>query len=127
MAISSAMRARGEDEHTPLATQMEILNDAYKGFRKETDPEKGATLVREAQQAVLKSIGELPEMLVKMPEGRVKMVAAAEYRKMMGQLLVTLNELELSFLAGKTEETARLLEVLKDSKKKGHNQFMEEE
>ncbi len=124
MQISA--NAAGDDEHTPLARQMEVLDDAYKAFRKESDPEKAAAQVREAQQSVLKSIGELPEMLVKMPEGREKMVASAEYRKMMGQLLVTLNELELSFLAGKTEETTRLLESMKDLKKKGHNQFMEE-
>lgn len=118
--------AADEHEESALAKQMEVLNDAFKAFRKETDPEKAAAQVREAHQAVLKSIGESPEMLVKMPEGREKMVALAEYHKMMGQLLVTLSELELSFLSGKKEETTRLLEAMKDLKKKGHNQFMEE-
>jgi soluble cytochrome b562 len=114
-------------EDTPLGKQMEVFNDAYKAFRKETDPAKGAAQAREAQQAVLKGIVEMPEMLSKMPEGPVREKAAAEYRKMMGRVFVTLCEVEEAFLAGKTDEVAKLVEALKEMKKAGHDKFMEEE
>lgn len=115
------------DEDTPLGKQMEAMNDAYKAFRKETDPAKGAALAREAQQALAKSMGELPAMLAKMPEGPEKAKAAAEYRKMIGRCYVTLCEVEEAFLAGKPEEVEKLVASLKDMKKTGHDKFMEEE
>lgn len=111
---------------SPLAKQMEAFNDAYKAIRKETDPAKGAALSREAQQAVLKSIPETPEMLAKMPEGPAKAKAAAEFRKMMGRAFVTLCEVEEAFLAENITEVAKLVEVLKEMKKDGHDKFMEE-
>jgi hypothetical protein len=115
------------DEETPLGKQMEAFNDAYKAFRKETDPGKGAALAREAQQAVIKGLSELPAMLTKMPEGPDKAKAAAEYRKMMGQAFVALCEVEEAFLAGKTAEVAKIVDSLKGMKKAGHDKFMEEE
>jgi soluble cytochrome b562 len=126
MCLMGPVFAADDDDHTPLGKQMEIFNDAYKAFRKETDPVKGAEQVREAQQAVLKGMGELPSMLTKMPDGRDKQMAAARFRKMMGHLFVTLSEVEEAFLAGKTDEVARLVETLKEMKKAGHDKFMEE-
>ncbi|NJR43635.1 MAG: hypothetical protein HC767_14280, partial [Akkermansiaceae bacterium] len=67
------------DEETPLAKQMSAMNDAYKAFRKETDPVKGAALAREAQQSALQSAAETPEMLKELPEGPEKAKAMAEY------------------------------------------------
>ena len=114
-------------DETPLGKQMEAFNDTYKAFRKETDPAKGAALAREAQDIVLKGIVELPEMVGKMPDGPPKAKAAAEYRKMMGQLFVVLCQVEEAFLAGKTAEVANIIETLKDMKKEGHDKFMEDE
>ena len=65
-----------KSDETPLGKQMEAMNDAFKAFRRETDPVKGATQAREAQQAVLKSAVEIPEMLKAMPEGPDKAKAA---------------------------------------------------
>lgn len=126
MCLLGPVFAADDHEDTPLGKQMEIFNDAYKAFRKETDPVKGAEQVREAQQAVLKGMGELPSMLAKMPDGRDKQMAAAQFRKMMGRLFVTLSEVEEAFLTGKTDEVARLVETLKEMKKAGHDKFMEE-
>lgn len=115
------------EEETPLGKQMELFNDAYKAMRKETDPVKGAALAREAQQALTASMGEMPTMLGKMPDGPEKAKAAAEYRKMIGRAFVSLCEIEEAFLAGKTEEVAKIVESLKEMKKAGHDKFMEEE
>ena len=115
------------EEETPLGKQMEAMNDAFKGFRRETDPVKGATQAREAQQAALKSAMEVPSMLKPLPEGPEKVKALVEYRKMVGKLFVTLCEVEEAFLAGKIDEVAKIVESLKEMKKTGHDKFVEEE
>jgi hypothetical protein len=114
------------EEDTPLGKQMESFNDAYKAFRKATDPAKGAAAAREAQQAVIKGLAETPAMLVKMPEGPAKAKAAAEYRKMLGKVFVSLCEIEEAFLAGKIDDVAKIVLTLKEMKKAGHDKFIAE-
>jgi soluble cytochrome b562 len=126
MAASFILPLRA-DEETPLGRQMEEMNDAYKAFRRETDPAKGAELARQAQQAIVKSFAEIPELVTKMPNGPEKAKASANYRKMMGQVYVALCEVEEAFLAGKVEEVANIVERLKEMKKTGHEKFMEDE
>ena len=120
-------RAEEEKDQTKLGEQMEAANDAFKALRRETDPLKGAAHAREAQQAVLKSLMEIPAMVVKMPEGPEKAKAAAEYRKMVGKVFVTFCEIEEAFLNGKTDEVPKLIDSLKEQKKTGHDKFVEEE
>jgi Cytochrome b562 len=121
------MPARGEEKETPLAKQMEAMNDAFKAFRAEKDPVKGAALAREAQQATLKSAMETPDLIKEIPDGPAKDKAAAEYRKMTGKLFVTFCEVEEAFLAGKVEDVAKIVAALKDMKKAGHEKFIKEE
>lgn len=115
------------EEETALGKQMEAFNDVYKAFRRETDPAKGAALAREAQESVVKAFAEVPELVSKMPDGPDKAKASAEYRKMMGQVLVSLCEVEEAFLAGKIDDVQKIIASLKDMKKAGHDKFMEEE
>lgn len=126
MAACLVLPVRAEEE-TPLGKQMEEMNDAYKVFRRETDPAKGAALARQAQQAIVKSFSEIPTLVTKMPEGPDKAKASAEYRKMMGQVYVALCEVEEAFLAGKVDQVATIVERLKELKKTGHEKFMEDE
>ncbi len=114
-------------DDTPLAKQMEAMNDAYKAMRRETDPAKGAALAREAQDAMIKGVVELPEMVKGMPEGADKAKASAEYRKMMGSLIATLADMELAFLNNDTAKVKEIVESMRDMKKQGHDKFMEEE
>lgn len=115
------------EEETPLGKQMESFNDAYKAFRRETDPVKGAAQAREAQAAVIKSLSEMPAMLAKMPDSPAKSKATVEYRKMMAKVFVALCEVEEAFLEGKIEKVAGIVESLKEMKKAGHDKFMEDE
>ncbi len=112
---------------TPLAKQMDAMNDAYKAMRRETDPAKGAALAREAQDAMVIAIKELPEMVIEMPEGDDKAKAAAGYRKMMGQLISTLADMELAFLDNDMDKVKEVVDAMRASKKEGHDQFMEDE
>lgn len=116
-----------DHEHTKLGEQMESMDDAFKGFRRETDPVKGAAQAREAQTATLKAAAEVPALIKEMPEGPEKAKAAAEYRKQMGKVYVTLCEVEEAFLAGKIEDVTKLVETLKEQKKAGHQKFIKEE
>jgi Cytochrome b562 len=112
---------------TPLGKEMEAMDDAYKAFRKTEDATQGAAKAREAQTHVAKSLMHLPDMLSKMPEGPARAKASASYRMMMGQLYVKLCEVEQAFLDNKLDKVAELVNDLKELKKKGHSEFMEEE
>ncbi|MFN4874496.1 MAG: cytochrome b562 [Akkermansiaceae bacterium] len=114
-------------DDTPLAKQMEILNDAYKAIKKEQDPAKGAAFAKEAQDAMTKAIVELPEMVKAMPEGPDKAKASAEYRKMMGTLISALADMELAFHNKDLEKVKTIVEQLRESKKQGHDKFMDED
>ncbi len=120
--------ARAEEkEPTALGKQMEAMNDAFKAFRKEADPVKGAAQAREAQAAALKGAVEVPQTIKDMPEGAEKAKAFAEYHKMIGKLYVTLCEVEEAFLNGKIDEVAKIVDSLKEMKKAGHKKFVKEE
>ncbi len=122
--IPTPVRAQ---EDTPLAKQMESLDDAYKAFRRETDPAKGAKAAREAQDSVLKAIPMVPAMLEAMPAGEAKEKALVSYRTQMGKLFVSLCEVESAFIAKDLAKVATLVDTLKGQKKEGHNEFIEEE
>jgi hypothetical protein len=62
-----------------------------------------------------------------MADGEAKSKATATYRKLMGQVFVALCEVEEAFLAKDLEKVATLVDTLKDLKKEGHDQFMDEE
>lgn len=115
------------DEDTPLAKQMEAMNDAYKAMRRETDSAKGAALAREAQDAMVKAIVETPELVKGMPDGPEKAKASAEFRKMMGGLIATLADLEIAFLNNDLAKVKETIEAMRDTKKKGHEKFVKEE
>lgn len=126
LSVVSA-RSAEEKDTTPLGKQMEAVSDAYKAFRKETDPVKGASRARDAQQGALKAAMEIPAMVKDMPEGPEKIKAAVEYRKMMGKLFISLCEVEEAFNNGKLDDVAKIVASLKDMKKEGHEKFVKED
>jgi hypothetical protein len=114
-------------DDTPLAEQMDAMNDAYKAMRRETDPAKGAALARTAQDAMVKGIVELPEMVKGMAEGPEKAKASAEYRKMMGSLITTLADMELAYLNNDMAKVKEIVASMRDMKKEGHDKFIEDD
>jgi len=117
---------RAEDD-TPLAKEMEKVDEAFKGFRRETDPAKGAKAAREAQEGVIKALAFTPALIEKMPAGEAKEKAIVAYRTQMGQLFVTFCQVEAAFVAKDLPGVAKLVEDVKGAKKKGHDEFMEED
>ena len=120
------LTARAE-EHTKLHDQMEAMDDAYKAFRKETDPVKGAALAREAQAQVIKSLSEVPELVKAIKDPAEKAKSEVIYKKMMAKLLISLCEVEEAFQAGKVDDVAKIVDSLKEQKKEGHEKFVPEE
>jgi hypothetical protein len=112
---------------SPLATQMEVVGSAFKAFRTEKDPDKGAATARDAQQATLKATAILPATVTKIADPAAQAKAAAEYRLMLGKLYVAFCEVEQAYLSKDMEQVAKVLESLKTMKKDGHTKFMEEE
>ena len=115
------------DEDTPLAKQMEAMDDAYKAFRRETDPVKGAESAREAQLAVIKAMAETPTLVEAISDPAEKAKAAAKYRKMLGMLYVTFCDVEMAFLDNDLPKVEELVKAVRESKKEGHGEFIEEE
>ena len=126
-AACLTLPASAKEKQSPLGKQMEALNDAFKAIRKEKDPAKGAALARDAQQAALRSLAEVPPMLDKMPKGPEREKATAEFHRMVGEVYVTTCEIEEAFLNRKIDRVAELAAKLKDLKKSGHDKFMEED
>ena len=122
--LMSVQPALSDD--SPLAKQMETMNDAYKAMRRETDPAKGAALAREAQDSMVQAITETPELVKGMPDGPDKAKASAEYRKMMGGLIATLADMELAFLNNDLEKVKEIVGSMREMKKEGHDKFMED-
>lgn len=121
--LLSPMMALGESQ---LAAQMDEMDSAYKGFRREKDPVKGAAAAREAQEFVLKGLVETPELITKMADPVAKAKAMVEYRKMMGGLFIAFCEAEEAFLANDLDKVAELVAAIREFKKQGHDKFMEE-
>jgi len=116
-----------QDKHSKLHEQMEKMDDAYKAFRKETDPAKGAELAREAQKYAIQSLAEVPELVKEIKDPAEKAKAEVTYKKMMAKLVVSLCEVEEAFLNGKIEDVETIVDSLKDQKKEGHEKFVPEE
>jgi soluble cytochrome b562 len=112
---------------SPLAEQMELVDSAYKAIKRADDAATCAKEARDGQAACLKALALAPALVEKMPAGPAKDKALAEYRLQMGELYVTFCKAELACLGGKLDQVPALVEEFKAHKKRGHDQFMEEE
>lgn len=126
MALGMLAISPVQADDTPLAEQMEIVNDSYKALRRVDDAAEGVKLAREGQAAVLKGITMVPEFVEagSHPDGKEKAMVA--YKKQMAALYVIFCDAELACLNEDLEKIQELVDAFKDSKKKGHTEFMEE-
>jgi hypothetical protein len=126
VALASVMPVSADDE-SPLGEQMEVFNDAYKAMRRVDDNAEGAKLARDAQEALLKSFTMTPGFVEKggHPDGKEK--AMASYRTQIATALVSMCQIEAAFLAGDNDKVQELVQALREAKKKGHTEFMDED
>ncbi|MFC7337709.1 cytochrome b562 [Haloferula chungangensis] len=124
-ALMPVMSVRADD--SPVAKEMEVIDDAYKALRRTDDAAEGAKLARAAQAGVLKAITMTPEFIEAGGHAAGKEAGTVEYKKQMAQLFIIFCDVEAAFLAKDFDKVQELVGALKDSKKKGHEEFMEDE
>lgn len=125
VAIFSPIPIRAEG--TPLSKTMEAVDEAYKAMRRTEDAAEGGKLAREAQEGVLKAITMTPEFVEKGSHPAGKEKAMVSYKKQMARVYVVFCEMEEAFLAKDFAKVQELVAALKDAKKQGHNEFMDDE
>lgn len=126
LALPASTASANEGKAPSMIDLMEQVDDAYKAFRRETDPAKAIPQVQAAQSAFLQSMALLPPMVEKMPDGPAKAKSTATYRNMMAQSYLLLTRLELAFLEGDMDAVAAIVKEIREARKEGHNEFMEE-
>ena len=125
--LVSLLPLRADEDQTPLAKTMEAVDDAYKAMRRTEDAAEGAKLAREAQEGVLKAITMSPGLVEKGSHPAGKDKAMVSYKKQMARVYLVFCEMEEAFLAKDFAKVEELVAALKDAKKQGHNEFMEDE
>ncbi len=126
MALPVPSTSAQAAEAKTLIQLMEEFDMAYRGFRRETDPEKALPIVREGQTAFLQSMALLPPMVEKMADGPAKEKAAATYRQMMAEVYLMLTRLELAFIERDMEAVTDHVTEIRGARRTGHDRFMEE-
>ncbi len=125
-ALGLFVTAPTQAQDSPLAEQMDLMNDSYKMIRRNAEPEKNVEYARIAQDAMLKAIMITPEFVETGGHPGPKDVAMAIFRKQVGELFVLWCDMEIALLAEDEEQVAAIIELMKESKKAGHDEFMEE-
>lgn len=124
----SASSLVASDEDSVLHEKMEQVNRSLKLLRRAGDDyEKAAGLVQEAQAVMLECFPLVPYQVEKMPDGKEKSVAIANYKKLMAESYKRLCDLELAYFSGDIDKIDDALDEVKDSRKDGHEEFIEQE
>jgi hypothetical protein len=117
-----------DDEETPLALKMDEVSGSLKMLRRAKDDyAKCLELVRAAQVQLLECFAYTPVIIEKMPEGKEKQVAMANYKKTLAASYETLCGLEIAYLSEDIDQIDDAMDLVKKSRKDGHQEFIEEE
>lgn len=115
-------------EATPLEEKMDEVSGCLKSLRRAGDDyAKALVLVREAQVALIECFALSPAMIEKMPEGKEKAIAMANYKKTLAASYQTLCDLELAYLSEDEDKIDDAKDAVKKSRKDGHREFIEED
>ncbi|MDP0489654.1 MAG: hypothetical protein Q7Q71_01230 [Verrucomicrobiota bacterium JB023] len=115
-------------DDTPLAEKMDEVSGTLKGLRRlEGDWQGSVKVVREAQKQLLECFAWTPALLDKMPEGREKELAIANYKTVLAESYMQLCALEIAYLSEDQEKVDIAMDAVKAGRKKGHQEFIEEE
>lgn len=115
------------DDETPLAKKMDEVSGSLKMLRRAKDDyAKCLELVREAQKGMLECFQYVPVIIEKMPEGKEKQVAMANYKKTLAASYQTLCDLEVAYLSEDVDKIDDAMDLVKKSRKDGHEEYIEE-
>ena len=124
-AISLPVMADKESDETPLGKSMEQSGKALKSLRKlaKDDWSAGAKAAREAADGLRKGMEFVPALVKEMPDGKEKVKAVADYKRMMGLAYSALCELELAYLDEDQAKVDAAMVKIKAAKKEGHKKY----
>jgi soluble cytochrome b562 len=117
-----------KDLDTPLAKQMEIMEDGMKKLRRTLRKAESNTesveLIEKVEKAATASKNMVPARAEKLPEAdRAKFVEA--YKKDMEATIKTLGEMKAAVKEGKNDKAQELYKTLKTQEDKGHEKYTE--
>lgn len=116
-----------DDDETPLAKKMDEVSKSLKLLRRAKDDyAKGLELVRAAQTQMLECFPYVPALIEKMPEGKEKDIALANYKMTLAASYQTLCGLEVAYLSEDEDQIDDAMDLVKKSRKDGHEEYIEE-
>lgn len=120
--------ADDNEKESPLHESMEQSGRALKSLRKieKGDWSAGAKAVHDAAEGILKGIPYTPELIKEMPEGKEKVMALVDYKRLMGLAYAALCELELAYLSENQAMVDEAMKKVKGLKKEGHKKYEDE-
>ena len=124
-AVSAPALTADEEKDTPLAKTMGESGKALKSLRKidKGDWASGAKAARAAADACRKGMAYIPALVKEMPDGKEKIKAIADYKRLMGQSYVSLCALELAYLSEDQSKVDVAMKEVKAVKKEGHKKY----
>lgn len=116
------------DEDTPLTKTMTESSKALKSLRKidKDDWAGGAEAARVAAEGLRKGMEFIPVLIEEMADGKDKVKAIADYRRMMGLSYAYLCELEIAYLEEDAEKVDAAMSKVKAGKKEGHKKYSDD-
>lgn len=117
--------ASDKDDQTELGKAMEEGAIALKSLRKidKSDWAGAAKAARAAADGMRKSMPHVPVLVQRMPEGKEKAKAVADYKRVMGEVYAALCELELAYLDEDSAKVEAAMGKIKALKKEGHKKY----
>lgn len=111
-----------------MAKEMETVSKKLKSLRTmdRADYAAGAKAVREAHEALLRSMKYVPVLIKEMQDDVDKQIALADSRAMLGRTYAILCELEIAYLKKDDKLIAELAKKWKSQKKEGHKKYTDD-
>jgi len=127
-SFSLPVMADGDEKDTPLAEAMGESAKALKSLRKidKNDWTAAAKAARTAADGCRKGMAYIPALVKEMPEGKEKIKAIADYKRLMGLSYSALCELELAYLDEDQAKVDAAMSKVKAGKKEGHKKYEDE-
>lgn len=116
------------EDTTELGNNMDELSSQLKSLRRVDDGDwaEKVAVAQRAQEALLKCFPLIPALVEKTADAAEKGKQVAHYRQLLAENMVLLCKLELAFHAEDEDLSDDILRQLKEVKKKGHTEYIED-
>ena len=122
-----------EEEKSPLAKEMDAMNDSYKKVYRAVrkgkieDKEDLIAATKKLKEGFQRSKELIPPMVTKMPDGATKTKMIEDYKKAIDESITLCDQLVKDLQAGDKDAAKKTANALKKGKSSGHEKFQEDE